>query len=333
MMQELFDGGALAPLDQLAALNELFVTSEHPMGVYSQEAGDFRASARAMDLAEVNVVELSVNPCNVVRTPRMVAQADPEVLCAAVVSSGKLVISQAGREAVLAPWDIALYDSSRPFDIQLGAGGERATLLRAHIPKAMLGQPEGRTERLLARPLSGRDGFAGMLVHFLGSLTAGSAAYRPDDTSRLAGIARDLLTAFVAHHVEEDGWSAADSEFAEEPRKRALLMSIEAFVEQHLHDPDLSPSTIAGAHHLSVGYLHRLFSARDTTVAAWIRYRRLERAGRDLRDTAQVDVPVHRIAARWGFKDHSTFTRTFRAAYGLSPRDYRHSARASVYQA
>lgn len=330
MMQPVFDGEALPPLGRLAALDELFVTSEHPMGVRSREAEAFQASVRAVDLAPVNVVELSVTPCHVLRTPRMIADADPELLCVAVASTGKLVVDQTGREAVLGSWDVALYDSSRPFDLQLGAGGERATVLRAHIPKAALGQPEGRLERLLARPLPGHGGFAGMLTHFLGSLTAGSAAYRPGDTARLAGIAADLLTAFVAHHLDEDGRSAMYSDLAEEPRKRALLLTIEAFVEQHLHDPDLSPSAIAGAHHLSVGYLHRLFSARDTTVAAWIRCMRLERAGRDLRDTAQRDVPVHRIAARWGFKDHSTFTRTFRAAYGLSPRDYRHTARSSV---
>jgi AraC-like DNA-binding protein len=330
MMQAFFDGADLPPRGRLAALNELFTASGHPMGVRSQEADDYWAAARTVDLAAVNVVELAIAPSQVTRTARMVAQADPEVLSVAVASTGKLVMSQAGREAVLGTWDVALYDSSRPFDLHLGAGGERATVLRAHIPKALLGQPEGRIERLLARPLPGQGGFAGMLVHFLRSLTAGSAAYRPDDTARLAGIASDLFTAFVAHHLDADSRFAADTGFAEEPRKRALLLSIEAYVEQHLHDPDLSPGAIAGAHHLSVGYLHRLFSARETTVAAWIRGRRLERAGRDLRDTAQHDVPVHRIAARWGFKDHSTFTRTFRAAYGVSPRDYRHSARSSV---
>lgn len=329
MMQQLFDGRDRTPLDRLTALDELFMTSDHPMGVRADEAARFDAAARAVDLADVNVVELTVTPCHVVRTPRMVAQADPEVLSVVVASTGKLVLSQSGREAVLGAWDVALYDSSRPFDLHLGADSEPATVLRAHLPKAVLDQPEGSIERLLARPLQGRQGFAGMLVHFLGSVTAGSAAYRPDDTPRLAGVAGDLMTAFVAHHLDGDGAFAADTGFAEEPRKRALLLSIESFVEQHLHDPDLSPGVIAGAHHLSVGYLHRLFSARDTTVAALIRRMRLERAGRDLRDAAQHDVPVHRIAARWGFKDHSTFTRTFRAAYGLSPRDYRHSAPSS----
>ncbi|WP_392667149.1 helix-turn-helix domain-containing protein [Streptomyces sp. LN785] len=324
MMRTLFDRDDLPPLDRLAALNELFVTSEHPMGILGREAEAFRASVRTVDLAAVNVVELKVSSSHVLRTPRMIRQADPELICVAMASTGKLVMSQAGREAVLEATDIALYDSSRPFGLQLGAGGEAATMLRAHIPKALLGQPDDRIERLLARPLSGQAGFAGMLVHFLRSLTTGSAAYRPDDLSRLARIAGDLLMAFVAHHLD------AETALSEESRKRTLLLSIEAFVQQHLHDPDLSPRVIAAAHHLSLGYLHRLFSARDTTVAAWIRRLRLEGARRDLRDPESREVTVHRIAVRWGFKDHSTFTRTFHAAYGMSPRDYRHSAPRTV---
>ncbi|MFF6958214.1 helix-turn-helix domain-containing protein [Streptomyces sp. NPDC008317] len=318
----MFDRDDLSPPDRLAALNELFVTSEHPMSLSSREAEDFRASARTVDLAAVNVVELRVSPSQVVRTPKMVRQADPELLCLAMAPSGKLVMSQLGREAVLESTDIALYDSSRPFGLQLGAGGEPTTLVRVHIPRAQLGQPADRIERLLARPLPGQAGFAGMLVHFLTGLTT-QAAYRPDDLGRLARISEDLLTAVVAHHLD------AEAALREDSRGRTLLLSVEAFVQQHLHDPDLSPTHIADALHVSVGYLHRLFTTRETTLAAWIRRLRLERARRDLRDPALRDLPIHRIAARWGFKDHSTFTRSFRTAYHLSPRDYRHATGSS----
>ncbi|WP_232788649.1 helix-turn-helix domain-containing protein [Streptomyces odonnellii] len=131
-----------------------------------------------------------------------------------------------------------------------------------------------------------------------------------------------LLTAVLAHHLD------ADAHVPDDSRQRALLLRIEAFVQQHLHNPELSPSAIAVAHNISVGYLHRLYRARDDTVAAWIRGQRLERAHRDLSDRTLRTVAVHRIAARWGFPDHTTFTRAFRAAYGLPPRDYRRQALA-----
>ena len=56
-----------------------------------------------------------------------------------------------------------------------------------------------------------------------------------------------------------------------------------AFVEQHLGDADLTPAAVAAAHHVSLRQLHRLFETQETTVAAWIRHRRLERCRRDWR--------------------------------------------------
>ena len=51
--------------------------------------------------------------------------------------------------------------------------------------------------------------------------------------------------------------------------------------------------------------------------------KRLSGARRDLADPALHDLPIHRIATRWGFTDHATFTRAFHAANGIPPRDYR----------
>lgn len=322
-MQTVFAREDLPPPDRLAALNELFVTSEHPMSISSHESSHFQGAVRAMDLAAVNVVELTVSASDVLRTPRMIRQTDPELVCFAVACTGKLVVRQAGREAVLEATDIALYDSSRPFGLRFGAGGEPTRMIRAHIPRALLGVSPDRIERLLARPLTGQAGFGGLLVPLLHGLTTDAQEYRPDDLPRLSTLAADLMTAVVAHHL------GTDAAVPEDSRQRALLLRIEAFVRQHLHDPALSPTTVAVAHSISVSYLHRLFSARETTVAAWIRRLRLERARQDLVDPALRDLPVRQIAARWGFKDHPTFTRAFRAAYGTSPTDHRHDASPS----
>jgi AraC-like DNA-binding protein len=109
-----------------------------------------------------------------------------------------------------------------------------------------------------------------------------------------------------------------------------LLLRIHAFIEQHLGEADLSPGIVAAAHHVSVRYLHRLFEAQDTTVAAWIRRRRLERCRRDLADPAFGAVPVSAVAARWGIADPAHFSRLFRRAYGLPPAEYRRNCLISV---
>ncbi|WEO99545.1 helix-turn-helix domain-containing protein [Streptomyces sp. FXJ1.172] len=315
--ETVFRSGDLPAQDRLAALDELWVNSAHPMRVVSDAPERFRATVRTVDIGAVNVAGLALSPSEVQRTPKLIRQADPELCSAIVPLSGSLVVSQAGRDMTLGAREIALYDSSRPFRIRFTGQGGATRLVRAHIPRALLALPAHGLERLLARPLPAGAGFEALLSRLLADVTSPSTAYRPHDLPRLGVLAQDLLTSVVAHHLEADGATPDDS------RRRTLLLSIETFVRQHLGDPELSPETVAAAHHISIGHLHRLFRTRETTVAAWIRHQRLECARRDLTDPALHGVPIHLIATRWGFKDHPTFTRAFRSAYGASPKDYR----------
>lgn len=317
MIQTLFRSEDLPPEERLSRLSDLWVHSAHPMRPVSDTSEDPRATIRMLDLAAVNVVELTLSPFDVLRTPKLIRQADPELLPVMLSLDGNVVVSQSRRDAVLSPQEFALYDSSRPFRLRIVPGGETATLVRAHLPRATLGLSGDGLARLLATPLSGRTGFGALLTRFLAEMTTGSTAYRPGDLPRLGALAHDLLTAVVARHLD------ADSAVPEESQQRTLLLRVETFVRQHLHDPELSPETVAAAHHISVSHLHRLFRTREVTLAAWIRRQRLEHARRDLADPVQRDVPIHRIAARWGFKDHATFTRAFHSAYGAPPKDYR----------
>lgn len=105
-----------------------------------------------------------------------------------------------------------------------------------------------------------------------------------------------------------------------------MRMRIGEFIRRRLGDPGLSPATIAAAHQISLRTLHRLFQQQGTTVAARIRRERLERCRADLSDPLMRSRSIHAIAADWGFTRPADFTRSFRAAYGLTPSDFRHIA-------
>jgi AraC-like DNA-binding protein len=106
-------------------------------------------------------------------------------------------------------------------------------------------------------------------------------------------------------------------------RRRALLASVQTFIDRSLADPHLSPSAIAGAHHISLRWLYKLFEEQGTTVSRWIRERRLERCRRDLLNPALSDLPASAIAYRSGFTDAAHFSRAFRKTYGHPPGTYR----------
>jgi AraC-like DNA-binding protein len=130
-------------------------------------------------------------------------------------------------------------------------------------------------------------------------------------TGAVAGFAAALL-------VRLEG----DVSVLETPR-RALFTRVCVFIDQCLGDPRLSPTLVAQAHHISVRYLHMLFRDEGVTVGGWIRACRLERCRRDLADPMLVGLPVHAVAARWGFADAPHFSRLFRAEFGMPPGEYR----------
>ena len=146
--------------------------------------------------------------------------------------------------------------------------------------------------------------------------------YQPASAARLSAVVMNLITTAVAEHAGQAGSLPAES------RENTLLMRIHAFIEQHLGDCDLAPGPVADAHYISVRYLYRLFEAQGTTVAAWIRHRRLERCRADLGDPALGGAPVSAVAARWGLPDSAHFNRLFKRTYGLPPAEYRRACLA-----
>jgi AraC-like DNA-binding protein len=314
MIQTVFSSDEFAPDRRLAAFDDFQVASAHPMRVVSDGPRAFQAMVRALDLGAADVVELTCSAAEIRRPPLLIRACDPELYAVVFPLRGRIVVDQAGRRAELDERDLAVYDSGRPLRVRITAGERPARLVRAQVPRTLVSHPE-RADRIVAVPLSGRSGVGALLTEFLVRLTTDAGTYRPADVPRLGGITVDLLNALIAHH--------ADAEPPDDSSPRALLPGIKEYVWRHLHDPGLSPRSIAAAHHISVSYLHRLFQSQGMAVGAWIRGLRLERARRDLGDPALDAVPIRRIATRWGFNDHATFTRAFRAAYGMAPSDHR----------
>lgn len=93
---------------------------------------------------------------------------------------------------------------------------------------------------------------------------------------------------------------------------------VEAYIDEHLAEPDLSPVSIADALGLSVRSIHAAFADETGTVAALIRARRVERAKALL--LVRAEPPgTGALAARVGLSTDQ-LTRSFRAATGETPR-------------
>jgi AraC-like DNA-binding protein len=248
------------------------------------------------------------------RTAAHVRGSDPDVCKIDVLAGGGGVIEQGGREARLGAGDFTFVDLARP---ATWATRGPARIVAVVFPAALL--PLGRDDlsRLTGVRIGG-DGGPGAIVSQVARQLAGQLdAYGGTDGARLGTAVADLLTATLAARLDRE------DQVPHESRRRALLLRVHAFIEERLGDSDLSPGAVAAAHYISVRYLHKLFETEQTTVADWIRRRRLERCRRDLLDPALRTRPVSAIAARWGFPDPAHFSRSFRAAYGMPPGQFR----------
>ena len=103
-----------------------------------------------------------------------------------------------------------------------------------------------------------------------------------------------------------------------------------AYCLAHLSDPWLSSEAVAREHGVSVRHLNRLLQPHGTSLAAWVRHRRLERIRRDLADPALARRSVERVAADWGILDATHLSRALRAEFGQSAAQIRLSARLST---
>ncbi|UYB39125.1 helix-turn-helix domain-containing protein [Streptomyces sp. Je 1-4] len=324
-METIFRSSDVPTPDRFDVWRQHLAKTICPMETSSEHSGDFHGELRSLQLGPVSVVPTKVQPVTGLRTAKLIRQSDPECYTLALLLRGTLGIRHGGHEAAHGAQQMYVVDTSRPWETVAGA----VTSVGMGIPKKLLPFPSNSVDRFLARSLPGREGIGGLLAQFLMRMATDTTPYRPADTTRLGTVALDLLTATLAHHLE------ADDQVPPESHRRALTLSIQAFIHRHLADPDLRPPTIAAAHHISTSYLHRLFQHEETTVAAWIRRQRLERARRELADPTWRTTPIHAIAARCGFPHAADFTRTFRTAYGMPPKDYRNAtcpriARAST---
>jgi AraC-like DNA-binding protein len=102
----------------------------------------------------------------------------------------------------------------------------------------------------------------------------------------------------------------------------ARLLQARRYIRANLADPDLSPTTIAAALHVSRSTLYATLPPGAEGITAEIRRQRLERARTILSNPTNTH-PIADIAAAVGIPNAAHFSRIFHHQYGLTPRELR----------
>jgi AraC-like DNA-binding protein len=273
----------------------------------------FRGEVAHWELGEMLVSRVDADPHLASRSRRMIAMRDAAYYKVGLLTRGSCRLTQEGREALLRPGDLAIYDCRRPYTM---AFGERHQMSFLMFPCDRLRLPPAAVDQVLVTPVSSAESTGSLVAPFLRQLVANLEQSKNAVNCRLAGNALDLLATMFG---ERAGASPTDPAAI----RRSLLLGVHAWIDAHLGDADLDPVAIAAASHISVRYLHKLFHEEGTSVARWVRERRLDNCRRDLEDPALAQREVQAIARRWGFDDAAHFTKIFKASFGEPPGAYR----------
>lgn len=288
------------------------VSSFVPLDVSRVSADPFWGRLRSVDFDDAHVHEVTASQHMVERTESLVAVSDERFYKASLQVSGTGLLIQDGREALLQPGDLAIYDTARPYSLIFEQDMRMLVLM---FPREQLGLPPDMMRQLTAHRFSSTDGLGAMIIPFLQNVSQNLDRVGGATGPRLVHTAIDLITTMFANELDLEA----------DPRDshQLLMQQVRHYIETNLGSPELSPSQIAAAHFISTRHLHGLFREKGTTVSTWIRERRLENCRRDLIEPLNAHLSVGAIAARWGFVEAAHFSRVFKAAYEMSPSELR----------
>jgi AraC-like DNA-binding protein len=278
-------------------------------------AGGVEGEIRINTLATLELSRVTASAQRVRRTPSLIARAAEDYFLVSIQIAGVGVVRQDDREAVLQPGDFALYDSTRPYELEFAADFQQYVLM---LPRPTLHTAPRRTETLTARPVRGSRGAGHLTIQMIRTLGETLDELEP---ASAAAVAQSV------EHIVLAGLSTLDAAAPPpEPEQAARREQVKACARARLHDPGLTVAALATALHTSVSTLHRAFADEPYTLSEWIWAQRLDGVRADLCNPVLRARTLTELAFSWGFVDASHFSRAFKARFGCSPRALRTAA-------
>ncbi|GAB2859741.1 helix-turn-helix domain-containing protein [Actinocorallia aurea] len=279
-----------------------------PMAVTPHRDRPFAGTITAGQYGYLKVATMTADPSRARRTARLIDRSPHDEVVVGVQREGTAELAQNGRSAALAPGDLVLFHTARPY---LYDHAERAGLSVFRLPRPLLRVREADVAQVTATAIGPGEPVADLVAPFLTALAGEARATPAKVGERMAGHVADLVTTLIEARV-----APADD-------TAALTRRIRDYVNLHLADRGLTPERVAAAHHISVRHLYKLFESEGLTIGRWIQQRRLEECGRELARRGRSAPGIAAVAHRWGFVNAAHFSRTFRGAYGMSPSAWR----------
>ncbi|MFD6444851.1 helix-turn-helix domain-containing protein [Promicromonospora sp. NPDC060204] len=278
-----------------------------------QETGA-RAHGLITDVGDVRICSVRSTATHLERTPQFAKDAqEPTIFLALQNTHSSLQLAQDGHDSQLRPGELAFTDSSEPYSLRDPNGIQQHFFA---IKVSSLALPYDLVRRLRAVPLVPGHPVADLAATYFLRLASKPEIASHPGMHVLGQPSIELVRALITTHLDV-------SALAKDAMHSTLLLRVLEYARSQLSDPHLNAAQIASEHHISLRHLYNILAKGGISLGDWIRTQRLEACNADLHRPEWRHMTIASIARRHGFADASTFGRLFRAAYGVSPREWR----------
>jgi AraC-like DNA-binding protein len=304
-----FDTRMIARAERVDAYRELLFGLDVEV-----EPQAFAANLQIYELGELAMVHTRIGGEGQVvhRTPERIRRDGQESLLLHLTLTGGERGLAGDRSMSLSRGSLAVSDLTRPFSYAMPECEVFTLVASRTAVEQRLGTPADGLHGLVLDPVR-----AALLADHLSWLAARLPRGAPETAAALGGGVIDLFATAARP-------SAATLERTRESVARAAFARACRFIDVNYAAPDLTPDRIARAAGLSRSALYRLFEPWGG-VAAQVQRRRLEAARAALLDPHDGRL-IGTVAYDCGFASQPLFSRSFREAFGCTPRELRGSA-------
>ena len=267
--------------------------------------------------ADLTFVEMSSNLQQLSRSRKEINLDQKDDLFLIFQEEGNALMSQHESSHWLQPGDAVLIDSAEPSEFTFFGEFNKLALVLLHRSAVVLKSSEGRT--LGGNFLPKSDPLNGAIAALLQKMRLAADRNPPFIT-----LLRDALFALLAILVgESPGRDLSYRGQANSGMAHALKASRQ-FIDSRYRDPNFNMREMADTLRLSMRQIQRAFTSIGTTPTKYLLIKRLEHVRKEVDQiiAGRRTGLISSIAFEAGFSDLSYFQRTFRRAFGNTPRDY-----------
>ncbi len=298
----------LVQSDRIEAWADALACSHLPWTLSESPDKSFSANISVRKFEDYSLLSCSCDAVKGYRHREEISHTQDGYFCLLYLKKGRELVTVDSRENLLEAGDLILWDSTQNMSFTVPEFIEKFSLM---IPESKLLNLLPMAHDYAGQVLR-KDGMSSMLANHMSNLQLEMSNLDEKQVSSLMPSTLAMIAAVLGGSI--DPKSAATT--------RSNAYSIKQFIMMNLQNECLTPSWVAMNLNISPRYLHKIFQEENTSISQWIKHCRLEQCRDDIRKMNITGDTITDIAFSWGFNDLSNFSRSFRQAFGESPRAF-----------